>query len=328
MANPTETALSESAANALSGTTDPNTGAPYNTIGESPYYTNAYRKEAVWNRVLALANGLRVVKDGDLTFGVWSGAFMDGATARDYAGSSSNALTDDATNYIYLDPDATLQTNTTGFPDAAHVPLATIVTASGDYDRTDITDRRQRAVFGVVGRSELEARRISLMADCRNVDGTVLDAAGGAGLFSISAGGYGTGTLILKGENTNSNTKTESLCFEFMLPEDYIADADVKLRVRAKYDDSAGTVGTKTLDAEVYELDDDGAVGSDIQATAIQTLTNSFADYDFTITDTGLAAGDRLMVLIEGVLQETAGGGNIWIEIGSIEVQYDRAVRG
>jgi hypothetical protein len=152
MANPTESALSASAADALSGTTDSLTGATYNTIGQSTYYTAAYQKEAIWNRAMAVANQLRVVKTGDLTYGVWAGNFMDGATPRTYAGSTGNALTDAATNYIYLTAAGTLTKNTTGFPtDENHVPLATIVTSGGAYAQTDITDYRGRAFIEAVG---------------------------------------------------------------------------------------------------------------------------------------------------------------------------------
>jgi len=158
MSNPTETPLTTAAAAALSGTTDSGTGAAYCTIGQAEYYTADYRKEAINNRVLSLANQLRVVKDGEMTCGVWSGCFLDGATVRTYAGSSDNALTDDTTNYVYLDASGSLTINTTGWPEAAHVPLATIDTGtasaagvSGAYDHVDITDFRARAIFRPVG---------------------------------------------------------------------------------------------------------------------------------------------------------------------------------
>ncbi|MCK4276690.1 MAG: hypothetical protein KAX78_09255, partial [Phycisphaerae bacterium] len=80
MANPTESALGSSAADALSGTTDPNTGRIYNTIGDSTYYTEHYEHEVIANRVLALANELRVVKDAALTYGVFAGKYINGTT--------------------------------------------------------------------------------------------------------------------------------------------------------------------------------------------------------------------------------------------------------
>lgn len=150
--------LSDAAANALSGTTAPNTGAIYNTIGASTYYTAAYQKEAIWNRAAALANELRVVKDGTLTFGVFPGKFSDGFTVRSYAGSSGNVLTDATTNYVYLTAAGTLTTNTTGFPtNENHIPLAMIPTAAGTFAVTDVVDYRGRAIasaFGAIGNVE------------------------------------------------------------------------------------------------------------------------------------------------------------------------------
>ena len=153
MANPTETALDTSTAAALSGTTDSGTGTAFCTIGQAEYYTSDFCKEAINNRILATVNKLRVVKDGDATFGVWSGEFTDGPTAGNYAGSSGNSLTASSTNYIYLTASGALTVNTTGFPTGvAHVPLATILTdASGEFDFSDITDYRGRAIFSVVG---------------------------------------------------------------------------------------------------------------------------------------------------------------------------------
>ena len=95
--------------------------------------------------------GLRVYQeDSDpLDYGVTAGDFYNGTTLVEYAGAAAQALADDDTNYIYLEPDGTLVDNVTGFPSTPHIPLATILTASGDYAYSDITDCRGRAVFGV-----------------------------------------------------------------------------------------------------------------------------------------------------------------------------------
>ena len=147
-----ETALTDSQANDLAGTTDPDLDVTYCDIGEAQYYTTDLKKEAIVLRVLkSLPQALRVFKDGDLTFGVRAGEFLDGATLREYAGADAQSLTDDATNYVYLTAAGALTKNTTGFPTTPHVPLATIVTASGGYAHDDITDCRSRSAFQVVG---------------------------------------------------------------------------------------------------------------------------------------------------------------------------------
>ena len=179
-----ETALTDSQADALSGTTDPGADMVYPAIGESTYYTTWYR----WaQRLLTLAkmpgNALRVHKDGDLTFGVRPGKVAHGAGALSYAGSADNALTDDATNYVYLtlvSGALSLGVSTSGFPAAAttpFIPLATIVTSSGDYAHTDITDCRDRALFGWA--TGLAPDDANTLAGGANADALHLHAADG-----------------------------------------------------------------------------------------------------------------------------------------------------
>ena len=171
----------------------------------------------------------------------------------------------------------------------------------------------------------LERYPIALMSGVRNADGTVLDATGASTKFKIVPGGYGSGTLTLQGQNARSGataSQTDTLCFEFTIPPEYDDSADVKLVVHCSAA-GGGTVGTKTLDAQVYELSDSGTVGSDICATTIQTITTSFADYTFTITDAGLVGGDRLIVFVQTVITETGGSSDKYASIGSIEIQMD-----
>ncbi|MCE5325324.1 MAG: hypothetical protein LLG01_02805 [Planctomycetaceae bacterium] len=326
MANPVEAALTTDAANALSGTTDPATGAVYNTIGQSPYYTAAYQKEAIWNRILALPNALRVVKDGETTFGVMAGTFCRHGQAVAYAGSTGNALTSNATNYISLSEAGALQVNTTGFPDASHVPLAAVTVGAGSYLHSNIADCRGRAMFHVVRQRELQPLPISLTAQCRNADGTALDATGAATRFKTVCGGWGSGTVVLQGQSAQGSTQTDTLGFVQALPPGYVAGADVKINVQAKYAGSGTAGAVKTLDIECYKLTAAGAVGADLCATAAVTLTSTFADATFTITAADLAAGDRLMVLVQTALQEDGGASALYAQIGSITLQYDRAM--
>jgi hypothetical protein len=138
---------------ALSGTTDSEQEVLFVPTGESPYYVSFYKMLHRLLDVARRAGDLRVYKDGDLTFGVRAGKFMDGAAERNYAGASAQALTNNQTNYIYLTAAGTLTVNITGFPapgTTPHVPLATILTASGKYAIDDITDYRGRAIFQVL----------------------------------------------------------------------------------------------------------------------------------------------------------------------------------
>ena len=148
-----ETELASGTANALSGTTDSTLDFTWPTIAESPYYTTWYRMFALWKRILEQnPDALRVYKDGDLTFGVKPGKYFNGDSVVSYTEETAQALTDNSTNYIYLTAAGVLTVNTTGFPAAyttAHIPLATILTASGVYDHTDITNYRDTAIVQV-----------------------------------------------------------------------------------------------------------------------------------------------------------------------------------
>lgn len=154
----TEQYPSDAELNALSGTTDNEQEVLFITTGEAPYYTSFYKTLYRLLKVARRAGDLRVFKDGDLTFGVRAGKYFNGDTAVNYSQVTGQALTNNATNYIYLTAAGVLTVNTTGFPTPSvtpHIPLATIVTSAGAYDGRDaseggdITDYRGSAIFSV-----------------------------------------------------------------------------------------------------------------------------------------------------------------------------------
>ena len=357
-----ETDLTAAQANALHGTTDTDTDFTYHSPGDAEYFTEGQRQR---HRMLvlmrAMGNRFRVYQDGTNTYGVRAGKVENGDSTLSYAGSTGNSLTDNQTNYIWLEivsSALTLNTSTSDFPDPSttpHIPLATIAIASGTYDYTDITDYRQLACFSLpsaataanlntlVGgtssnadalhtharsgltQDDAQVYRIPLMG-CRSNTGLVLDATGGDTLFSIVNGGFGTGTLTLKGEEAVSETETTTLCFEFALPPEYVADETVTVAIECKVDESgAGNATTETIEIEAYELDDEGAVGSNLASGGAQDISGNgdgFNTYTSTITDTGLAAGDKLIIFVQTVVTEDAGTA-VYAEIGNIEVRLD-----
>ena len=149
----TEIYPSDAELNAQSGSADAEQEVLYVATGESPYYTSFYKMLYRLLDAARRAGDLRVFKDGDLTFGVRAGLFMDGDTPVEYAGASAQALTASETNTIYLTADGTLTVNITGFPDPSetpHVPLATIEAGADDYAFSDLTDYRGRALLQVL----------------------------------------------------------------------------------------------------------------------------------------------------------------------------------
>lgn len=135
---------------ALSGTADSQQEVLYIATGESPYYLSFYKMLYRLLDVARRSGDLRVYKDGNLTFGVRAGKFFDGATEREFAGASAQALTDNATNYIYLTVAGALTVDLSGFPSPAitpHLPLASITTAGGSYSHSDVVDYRGRCLY-------------------------------------------------------------------------------------------------------------------------------------------------------------------------------------
>jgi len=146
--------MTDAEAAALTGTIAAS-GFQHIVIGQRGWYASRMKVHDWLDRVLLpTAGALRVYKDGDLTFGVRPGRCMFGNTDINYAGSDTQALTDDATNYVYLTAVGSLTVNTTGFltpSETPHLPLATILTADGKYALSDITDYRGRILLKVIG---------------------------------------------------------------------------------------------------------------------------------------------------------------------------------
>ncbi len=154
----TELQLTDAEANALHGTIDSDTDFKYHSPGDASYFTEGQRQR---HRLLTLAkaisNSLRIYRDGALSFGVRPGIAGDGDAIYAHGGSADNALTDDATNCIYLTASDlaagdTVTVNTAGFPlqsQTPHIPLAEIATAAGGYGFDDITDLRSASAMAL-----------------------------------------------------------------------------------------------------------------------------------------------------------------------------------
>ena len=157
----------------------------------------------------------------------------------------------------------------------------------------------------------------------RWADGTIPDTTGAAGNPQIVMGGYGSGTGIFIGEDSQAAAKTETLFFDFAIPECYVAAQTVAVTVTARYADAgSNTMATKTIDCEAYKVAEAGTAGSDICATAIQTLTGAMAQYTFVITAATLSPGDMLRVFIQ-IITEGNNDDVVKAELGGASVQLD-----
>lgn len=144
------------------GIRDAATGLTYPGKYEDPHYIAVYKALYALARQIA-ALGMEVYKDGDLTFGVRVGKFFDGDTLRTFAAVEDQALTNNATNYIYVTAAGVLTVNTTGFPVPSvtpHIRLATIATGTASTSGTtggylpdpaegDYTDQRMTSLLTI-----------------------------------------------------------------------------------------------------------------------------------------------------------------------------------
>jgi hypothetical protein len=143
-----------------------------------------------------------------------------------------------------------------------------------------------------------------------------------AGAFGLTPGTFGSASPKLIGEAASGNAKSDTARFQSRLPVEYVAGGNVTVRVKARV---TGLVQVaETIDVSgCYKSDGAAGIGSDLCATAAQTLTATFANYDFTITPTTLNPGDLLDIQLTGALDDTGATNNKLIEIGAVQLLLD-----
>lgn len=177
---------------------------------------------------------------------------------------------------------------------------------TGDVPRTQLTTD-SAAVFGV--------RLASLEA---TGTGAQLGASAGtpSGAMGLTIGTLGSAAPIVVGEAASGNTKTDKARFQFSLPAEYVAASAITLRVKCR--SSVAATVSATIDASAYKSDGAAGVGADLVTTSIITLSTTYTNRDFTITPTGLAAGDVLDIELVGVCTDTGGTTGAIIQIGAV----------
>jgi len=157
--------LSSAEAEALWDTTASASAFEHGNPGEDYRYIGIRRERRLLD-MAEVSDALQVWKDDadDMEFGVNAGLIHYRGAVVTYAGATEQTLTDDATNYIYLDLTtgaAVLTVNTTGFPTdgsaTPHIRLATILTADSTFAYTDITDYRDSGAWSPVDMGDVFA---------------------------------------------------------------------------------------------------------------------------------------------------------------------------
>ncbi len=220
---------------------------------------------------------------GATTFSLAQGVGLVGtsqtATIKAVAGlGQATALTVD-------DPGAT-----TGF-----IPtLAVAQVANGQLSRADMITETAVTIW----RSILRVK---------NLAGTTLTGSAGAGVFGLSTTAtFGSpATLTLLTETANNNTKTDWCEFEFVLPPDYVAGSAINVNVNGSVTIGSGTLSVQTVTCDAFLCAAAGTVGTNLGPIA-QNLVNGGSTLAFSITPTGLVAGNKLLIQLQTVLTETS----------------------
>jgi len=144
--------------------------------------------------------------------------------------------------------------------------------------------------------------------------------------MAIVTGTPGTAVPTLQGVDFGGTSTDEKCAFEFCLPAEYDAGQSITLRLRAAMLTTIADAPC-TVDVNCYKSNRDGAAGADLCTTVAQSMNSlTPANLDFTITPTGLAAGDRLVFILTFAGSDTGDLDVMIPEISQVELLLD--VRG
>lgn len=149
---------------------------------------------------------------------------------------------------------------------------------------------------------------IDLMGAVKGADGAVLGVSSTADDFFVQ---LGTNQMYLQGEPSVNETEVTTGWFSFVLPENYVSGGTITLQAVVDVDVAGDAVlnAASTVDFELrLQSVTDGSVGSDLVTTAATAVTATAGTKSFTVTPTGLVAGDTLVGKVFTSIVEDAGG--------------------
>jgi len=156
------------------------------------------------------------------------------------------------------------------------------------------------------------ARNLNLV-DAKADTGVSLTATATGGAMGISRTA-GT-SLVLLGEATSSNAKTDKAFWEVNLPTTYVTNANIPVNVYA------AILGTGTLTAAsctltVAAYSEVNGVETALTVSSAQTIVAAGTVYGYTITGAGLVAGNNIGIELVGLVTTSSGANTL--EIGGI----------
>jgi hypothetical protein len=151
---------------------------------------------------------------------------------------------------------------------------------------------------------------------------TALPTTAASDDLGLIIGTFGTDAIVVQTSDAKNTSVTQRGRFTFRLPESYASGQSIKVVAFAGMKTTVAN-GTATVDVEAYAKNVSTAlVGSDLvttSATTINSLTG--AAKEFTITPTGLVAGDELDIRVTIAVTDSLTGTAVIGRIARLYVQ-------
>jgi len=153
-----------------------------------------------------------------------------------------------------------------------------------------------------------------------SVDSNLPSAAANDDL-GIITGTWGTDSPTIQAGDIGGTNSTRYGVWEVPVPQNYKDGDTFIIRVRGGMLTTVADTSC-TVDLEVYAADGSGAVGSDLCQTSATTINSlTFANVDFTMDNTGIDPGDRLLVRMAVAYNDSGDAGVMTPEISNMEVR-------
>lgn len=152
----------------------------------------------------------------------------------------------------------------------------------------------------------------------------LLPAAAAADDMGIVDGAvWGTNAPSLQTSDADSTTVTQKFRLQIPVETEFVLTGTMTLRLRCGMETNVSDT-TATVDVEAYVDDGDAGVGSDLCATAAQSINAlANANKDFAITTASLVRGNILDCVVTVAITDGATGAAVIGQITHIELLRD-----
>lgn len=195
------------------------------------------------------------------------------------------------------------------------VTLQTLDTLTIDQDGVSVTDSSGQLKQTATSTTTVSIPILPSAWRVHDAVATNLPTTAAADDLAIINGTDGTAFPSIQTLDFKNTTTTAYARAYLALPPNYVAGSDVTIRVVGGMTTTVASTSC-TVDLTVYSNDGDATGSADICATAAQSINSlTFGNKDFTITPTGLVAGQLLNVrmVIAGV-----DSGTVTATIGTV----------